>query len=85
MIFLMNISAFEYIDNFFYSLSACCEALQIIDDRPLRKEPQCNFSNRSCRRSYDTDGSSIRYTTTGFGVQTQTPQQSQQSQQQHKS
>jgi hypothetical protein len=55
----------------------------IIDDRPLRNESQCNFSNRSCRRSYDTDGSSIRYTTTGFGVQT--PQQSQQSQQQHKS
>ncbi len=47
---------------------------RIPEDSPLRNEPQCNFSNRSCRRSYDTDSSSIRYTTTSFGIQT--PQQS---------
>ena len=57
---------------------------RIVDDSPMRNEPQRNYRNRSSRRSYDTDGSSIRYTTTSISIQT--PQQSQQSQQQeHKS
>lgn len=48
----------------------------------MRNESQRKYVNRSYRRSYDTDGSGIRNTTTGFSIQTP-PQQ--QSQQQHKS
>ena len=54
----MNLLEFEYIYKFFYSVSSCCEAVQIYYNGKylLRNEPQRNCSNRSYRRSYDTDG-----------------------------
>jgi len=46
-------------------------------------EPQPNFRHCSNRRSYDSDCSGVRYTTTSFGIQTSQPQP--QPQQQFKS
>jgi hypothetical protein len=85
IIFLINLLVVEYIYKFSYSVSSCCEAVQIYYNvkYPLRNEPLRNLGNCCNCRRHDSDGGGICNTTTGFGVQT--PQQSQQSQQQHKS
>jgi len=77
----MNLSEFEYIDNFYCIISSCCEAVQIYynGDSPLRtnESQEHNFSNCGDRSGSSYDCSSIPYTTTSIST-LRTPQPLQQ-------